>query len=300
MPKVSVIVPSYNSGHFLKEALESALAQTFQDFEILVIDDGSTDQTKSIVEEYVKRYPDKIHYKYQENTGLPGARNTGLRQARGEYIALLDADDKWLEHRLAKTVAAIETDPRIGVAHANIARFDKDGQILDVPKRDAQYLSGWIFKYIFLRNAHVSCPTVLFKKKCCDTLGMFDENLAYLGCEDRELWLRIAKEYKFVYIDEVLAYYRITMNSMSKNMDKMMQARMYVVNKFCPKNGGNQRLRNKAIAKIHRDLADEFLSSQKFSESKREYLTALRHQPFSFWSWVNLMKALLKVKVRYA
>ena len=110
MSKVSILIPSYNNAHYLPQAIDSALNQTFQDFEIIIIDDGSTDNTREIVERYLKRAPDKIRYIYQDNQGLARARNTGLRHARGEYVALLDADDVWLPARLEETVKILDAD----------------------------------------------------------------------------------------------------------------------------------------------------------------------------------------------
>ena len=197
-PKVSIIIPTYNCAHYLSSSIESVLGQTFQDFEIIIIDDGSTDNTKEIVEKYRQDNPDRIRYIYQENQGLACARKTGLRQAKGSLIALLDADDQWLPERLEETVRCMETDETIGLVHANIKRVGPDGAVIDVPKRDQRFLSGDIFDHIFLRKAHISCPTVLFRQSCCDKVGLFDENLARLGCEDRELWLRISRQYRII------------------------------------------------------------------------------------------------------
>ena len=296
MPKVSILIPTYNCRQFIREAIESVLLQTFQDFEILIIDDGSTDGTREVVMPFVKQFPDKIHYIYQENKGLPGARNTGWRKAEGEYIALLDADDKWCPHRLEEGLNIIEKDKAIGLVHANITRISETGEIVDTLKRDARFLSGAIFEHIFLRRADISCPTVLFRKECCQKIGFFDENLRHLGCEDRELWLRIAKEYKIVYLDRVLAYYRLSAGSMSHNAERMLTARHYVVDKFCPA-GQNENLRKKALAKIYRDLGDEFLCSQRYEEARRQYQKSLSFDFVSFWPWLNLLKAILKLKV---
>ena len=300
MRKVSVLVPSYNAARYLSQAIDSALNQTFQDFEIIIIDDGSTDNTREIVERYLKRAPDKIRYIYQDNQGLARARNTGLRHARGEYVALLDADDVWLPARLEETVKILDADSSAGIAHANITRISETGDKLDTPRRDARYLSGYIFENIFLRDAHLSCPTVLFRRKCCEEVGGFDPGLTRLGCEDRELWLRISQKFKIQYIDKVLALYRVSGKSMSQDKEKMMQARMYVIDKFCPADGGNRQLRRKALAKIHHDLGDELLFEQKFKDSQRQYFKSITLNPFSAWSWINFFKALLKIKVNHA
>ena len=221
----------------------------------------------------------------------------GMRNEWGEFIALLDADDYWCRDRLLEEVTLMESDPTIGLVHANVTRVLEKGNYITTPLRDKQFLSGSIFEYLFLRQADISCPTVLFRKSCCDKIGMFDEDLTRLGCEDRELWLRIAREFKIVYIDKVLAYYRVREGSMSRHQQKMAQARYYVVNKFYPE-GSQDPLRKLALARVHKDLGDELLYDQNFTAAKEQYRKALRFAPFSLWPWVNFFKAVLRMKIR--
>jgi glycosyltransferase involved in cell wall biosynthesis len=298
-PKVSVIIPAYNCSQYLTEVIESVLKQTYKNFELIFVDDGSTDNTKNIIQKYIASYPEKIKYFYQENKGLAVARNTGIRNAKGEFIALLDADDKWQPTTLEEEVKILVAESDVGLVHANTIRISDEGKMLYVNKRNKKYLSGSIFKYLFLRKANISCPTVLFRKECCNRVGMFDENLTRLGCEDRELWLRISLKYKIKYIDKVLAYYRVRNNSMSKDETKMLQARYYVVNKFFPEGKNNKTLRAKALANIHRELGDELILKGKFQQAKNQFVTSLRRWPFSIWPWVNLIKATLKFRVKH-
>jgi glycosyltransferase involved in cell wall biosynthesis len=296
MPKVSVIIPTFNCVQYLERAIESALNQTFKDFEILVIDDGSTDNTHDLVKEYIKR-SNQFRYIYQENKGLAVARNTGLQHACGEFIALLDADDAWYPALLEKEVKLLESDSSLGLVHANVTKVSETDEPLTVPARNKEFLTGNIFNHLFLREADILCPTALFRKSCCEEVGDFDVNLTRLGCEDRELWLRIAEKYKIAYIDEPLAYYRVRTNSMSRNNDKMLQARLYVIDKYCT-NNKYPNLKNKALQRIYRDLGDMFLCGQNFSVAKNYYLQSIALSPVTFWPWVNLIKALLKIKVK--
>jgi len=298
MPKVTVLIPSYNAAHFLPISMESALSGTYQDFEIIVVDDGSVDNTKVVVQSFMNKYPGKVHYFWQENKGLAEARNTGIARSKGEYLALLDADDQWLPHRLQEGVKILDQDSSIGLVHGNITNIDADNKEINTPKRNASPPSGSIFDNIFLRKMDIYCPTVLFRRSCCQQVGMFDINLTRLGCEDRDLWLRIAQKYKIVYIDKVLSYYRITPQSMSNNLKKMLEARLYVIDKYCPKDDqSKRRLRNKAISKIYRDRGDGFLLQQDFTNARLEYIQAIKHDPLAFWPWVNGLKALLKYRV---
>jgi glycosyltransferase involved in cell wall biosynthesis len=294
-PKVTVLIPTYNCAKYLPQAVESALKQSYQDFEVLVIDDGSTDDTAAIVRGLTARHPEKVRYIHQENAGLAEARNAGIKAAQGELIALLDADDMWLPERLQKGVAAIEADPSIGLVHANITRISESGDILDTPARVEGTFKGNMFLPIFLRQVHISCPTVMFRKACCEKVGYFDSYLTRLGCEDRDLWLRIAQNYKVVYVPEVLAYYRVSSQSMSQNLDKMTKARLYVVDKYFPQSSGHSRIRNKALAKIFRDIGDLSLLKKQYAAACEQYRRAIKHDPLCFWAWINLGKGILKI-----
>ncbi len=296
MPKVSILIPCYNVAKYLPESMDSVLRQTFQDYEVIIIDDGSRDNIGEIVKQYIADYPQVcIRYLHQENSGLSMARNLGVKHAMGDYLALLDADDKWTPEHLRKSVSVLDEFPEVGLVHANISRFTSSGQDLGVPQRREEFLSGEIFEHIFLRRADISCPTVVFRKSCIESVGPFDANLARLGCEDRELWLRIAQKFKFKYIPEVLAYYRVSPDSMSRNVEKMFAARIYVVNKFFPENF-HHPLRDQALAKIHRDLGDELLVAQQYPVARQEYRKSLAYRPFQFWTWLNLLKTLLIIK----
>jgi len=298
MPKVSILIPSYNSAHFLPISIESALSGTYQDFEIIVIDDGSSDNTQEVMQSFIKKYPHKIRYIWQENKGLAVARNTGIAQAQGEYLALLDADDKWLPCRLQEGVRILDADSSIGLVHGNITYIDINDKEIRTPKRRVQFLNGFIFENIFLRKADIACPTVLFRRTCCQEAGGFDVNLSRLGCEDRDLWLRIAPQCKIAYIDKVLSFYRLTPQSMSQNIDKMTKARLYVIDKYCPQDDQSKySLRNRALSKIFRDRGDGFLLQKDFISACQDYQKAIGYDPFAFWPWVNFIKSLLRRNV---
>lgn len=296
--KVTIITPAFNAEQYLKKTIESVLSQTFSDYEMIIIDDGSTDATKTIAQEYIKRYPQKIKYIYQDNHGLSHARNTGIKAAQGEYIALLDSDDEWFPNRLEESVKAMEADPLCGLVHSNIMRIDTSNEPLEIPVREKQYLSGMIFKELLLRKAHIACPTVLFRKSCLETIGLFDESLIkdQLGCEDRDLWLRLSRKFKICYIDQVLAYYRMSPGSMSRNRERMMKARSYVIEKNVKDLPNADVLKKQAYAVIYKDLADEFLLEGDYEKARANYGQSLKYWPFSFFSLFNYLKSLIRFK----
>ncbi len=299
MPKVSIITAAYNSAAFIKTAIDSVVNQTYQDFELIVVDDGSKDETRKMVECYSKDAKIKIRYIYQENGGPSKARNCAFKEAQGDYIAILDADDSWMPTRLEEGVNVLDSNPDIGFVHANIIGVDESGQAIKSFKRENQYLSGRIFVHLFLRKADIASPTVLFRKSVCDSVGVFDENLTRLGSEDRDLWLRIAQKFEVHYIDQALAYYRIRSQSMSHDYTNMLKGRLYIIDKYTPQGTGNQRLRKQALAKIYRDMGDIFLFEKRFTQANAYYQKAIQYNPLSVWPWFNLLKSKFKLEVNH-
>lgn len=295
MPKVSILTPAYNSAKYLPETIESVLAQTFQDFEMIIVDDGSTDNTKEVVEAYVKNYPGKIRYIYQQNAGPAAARNTAIKNSTGEYLALLDSDDLWFPNRLEEGVKILDTHPEVGLVHSRTKRVIGDIE-MGGSVRQTKYLSGMIYTNLILRKAHISCLTALFRRKCIEDVGIFDEARECIGVEDRELWLRISKKYPVYFIDKDLGIYRIIASGISRNQKRMLEGRQYNLNKHCP-GLKNLPLRHFALARTYKELADEYLEIQNFCEAKKWYKEAIKNWPFYIWPWINYIKCVLKVTV---
>lgn len=219
MPRVSAIVPCYNTAKYLPIALDSIVAQTYPDWEIVLVNDGGSDETPEIAARYRARLGERLQYIYQENRGLAGARNTAIRAARGEFYALLDADDTWLPRRLELGVAKLDANPELGMAHGGIALMDAEGKVFEYPRQDPRLVSGRIAKHIYARRVHLPGNTVLVRRSALDKVGLFDESLR--STEDRDLWFRLALEYKIGYIDEILGYYRRHPGTLTTNSGKM-------------------------------------------------------------------------------
>jgi len=229
-PLVSVITPVFNGATWLAESLDSALAQTCSSLELIVVNDGSTDDSLAIALARA-RTDGRIRVIDQANAGLPAARNRALKEARGAYLALLDADDAWLPNHLLLAMEAFEHDPDLGLVHANIERVDSHGIQIGIPRRNwSQDLDA--FEALALRHEHVSCPTAVFSRAALDMVGGFDPRFTGLGCEDRDLWLRIAARFRIRYIDEVTARYRVHPASMSAASERMALARQMLVAKL--------------------------------------------------------------------
>ncbi|HXM42397.1 MAG TPA: glycosyltransferase family A protein [Bryobacteraceae bacterium] len=295
-PRASVVVPAYNAAAYLPYAIDSVLAQTYADWEIVIVDDGSIDHTRAMVDSYRLKLQDRLQYVYQSNQGVSAARNSGIRAARGEFIALLDADDVWLPQRLERGVAALDADPAVGLVHAKVARIDTRGLVTGQLKVEPKYLSGSIARHIYTRRAHLICTTVMFRKSCLAAAGWFDE--AMQTTEDRDLWFRIALRYKIAYIGEVLAYYRISPTSTTANLERLLQWQLHFVAKH-QKSGAASRLeRLQALGNIYRELGDSLFRGGAVTQSIGSYLRAVGYYPLSVPNVYMLFRAIMDPVVR--
>jgi len=241
IPKVSVVIPTYNCAQYIAEAIESVLNQTYKDFEIIVIDDGSTDNTQEII----KPYLNKIKYIYQQNSGPSAARNRGIKEANGEYIAFLDADDIWLPQKLELQIKFMETYFNIGLTFTDMSFFsDKKGIIKNsflknmkiFNKLCVQSLSSYEKKFsekIFnalIEENFIPTPSVIVKKQCFNKVGLFDETLFVV--EDRDMWLRISLFYDVGFINKPLVLRRFHKKNISVDVEPIFKSRLKVMKKY--------------------------------------------------------------------
>jgi glycosyltransferase involved in cell wall biosynthesis len=228
---VSVLIPNYNQTHYVVEAIESVLRQSYCDYEIIVIDDGSTDNCA----EALAPYSGRIRYVRQENRGLAGARNTGLRVAQGVLIGLLDADDRWAPDFLSTMVNLADSHPDAAVCYCAARSIDPNGdplsQIFGVRPATPDPLYE-----ILLRANFIIPSTVLLRKEPVLDAGCFDETLR--SCEDWDLWLRLLPKHSFIGCGEPLVEYRVHSASLTQDPAGMRQALRSVVEKhFGPEEG---------------------------------------------------------------
>ncbi|PZD73235.1 UDP-Glc:alpha-D-GlcNAc-diphosphoundecaprenol beta-1,3-glucosyltransferase WfgD [Acaryochloris thomasi RCC1774] len=211
MPKVSIIIPAYNSMVFLPETVECVLSQTFSDFELLIVNDGSSD---NIIDWTAQQTDPRICLISQENRGAPIARNTGLEQAKGDYIAFLDSDDLWDSTKLEKQVLLLDKNPDIGVAYVWTRLMDRHGKPLD--RVWASKASGHVWKRIAVQDNMIASGSVpLVRRDCFNVVGGFDPNLR--GQQDWDMWVRLASKYRFGLIPEILSFHRHHQSSMSRS-----------------------------------------------------------------------------------
>ena len=223
MPKVSVIIPTYNRASLLKEAIQSVLDQTYTDYEIIVVDDGSNDNTDEVVSK-LNQSSGKVRYYYQVNSGRSAARNYGISLAKGEYVAFLDADDKFLPDKLYTEVRALEDNPDYGMAYSySIAVDENGGRLRGGSRLPRTKLSGRIYpEMLFFKGTTITTPTVMVRTRVLSEVGGFDETMHI--CEDLDMWRRIARRYKVLQIEEHLSVVRYRNNEQPPLM-KYVQAR---------------------------------------------------------------------------
>ncbi|MFH1390639.1 MAG: glycosyltransferase [Candidatus Margulisiibacteriota bacterium] len=225
-PRVSVIIAAHDHAHFLPDSLGSVKAQTYPDYEVIVVDNGSTDNTKEVVE---KLSWDKLRYHYQQNTGsVAGPRNTGTKLARGEYVAYLDSDDSWYPEKLAKVMRVFADHPEIDLVTHDLLTMvhGKPGDVLRVGPAGKD-----VFRSLLLGNCVLGSATVV-KKRAMDEIGGFDGDKSFVHVEDYEAWLRLAaKGKKFFFLNETLGEYRIHKNNLSHDFQTSFDNEIRVVRK---------------------------------------------------------------------
>lgn len=283
-PLVSVIMPTYNRANYLAEAITSVVEQSYGNFELLIIDNGSTDQTRAIVESY---HDSRIRYFYQENSGSPvSPRNRGFRNARGEIISFLDSDDIWLPDKLLSQVAQFEQFPSVGLVYSDCLLIDHTGRVGGRYSDYHRPHHGQILEPL-LRSNFIPAVSVALRKRMLVEFGYLDE--AYLIAHDLDLYLKIANSYPINYIDRPLAKLRIHDVSLTRNRMTSRMEVMRVVKPWCfGKVGGN--LSSIAKRRIWAFLCFltglELLGVEEGNGVGRSWLKeALRHHPIHPLYW---------------
>jgi glycosyltransferase involved in cell wall biosynthesis len=294
MPTISVIVPAYNAEQTILETITSVQQQTFSDFELIVINDGSTDRTLELLNT-VKDARLKI-FAYP-NGGVSVARNRGITQASGEFIAVLDADDLWTADKLELQLAALQQHPEAGVAYSWAYYMDEQGT--SSQPSEPVYFQGNVYAQLLVNDFVVSCSNCLIRRQAVESVGEFDPEVA--GAADWDYWLRLGLYWPFVVVPKHQVYYRISSGSMQSNVDFMERCNLRVIEKgFQAALPEMQSLKNQSIANTYRYSAHLYLTrvatteaaklaTQKLWMAIRLYPPILRES----WSRNLLIKALV-------
>ena len=288
---VSVVTATYNMGQHVGTAVQSVLDQTYDCLEIHVIDDGSTDNTEKIIKKFT---PDpRVHYHYQDNRGQAAAKNRGIREAKGEYVAFLDADDMWLPKKLEKQLPLFAKSSKIGVVYSDELYMDENNEVLP-EKSKKRYYSGNITESLFLDN-FVNFNSTVVKKECFDRVGVFDESLRM--SIDWDLWLRISTKYHFAYLDEPTFQYRRWAGQMSRNFDVRYECILTVMNKFLRDHRDllSKKTLRKGWAITYFERGWKFREYQnKKMDAFRYFLKSLKEYPAFLPAWKGIAKLGVK------
>ncbi len=211
-PLVSVVIPAYNSARTIQPSIESALGQTVSDLEVVVVDDGSTDSTAAVVAAINDA---RVKFIQQSNGGAAAARNTGIANARGQWIAFLDADDLWLECKLERQLAVLAANPDVLATQTGALFVDDSGSVLEV--RRCVQPANTLLEFLRFRNMPAAMSTWVVKREMFDRMGVFDTELEIL--EEWDMSLRIARYCNPISIAEPLARYRVHPGNRSRNLD---------------------------------------------------------------------------------
>ena len=205
-PRVSVCIPSYNYASYLPETLDSILAQTYPDYEIIVVDDASKDDSQAVAEGYAGRYPNKVRvftHPGRVNKGISATCNLAIEQARGEYLAWLGSDDAWYPEKLARQVDELDLNPGVGLTYSYADIVDSKGE--KTGEKMGRDMTHDLLPMLVAGN-FVPHLTAFHRRACLEKTGYYDETLQY---SDWEMWLKMANYFRFSFIDQPLAMYRV-------------------------------------------------------------------------------------------
>jgi glycosyltransferase involved in cell wall biosynthesis len=280
MPKISVIIPVYNAEETIKETLKSVLSQTFSQFEIIVINDGSQDKTLEIVSRILDPRLKVLSY---PNAGVSVSRNRGISQAAGEYVSFLDADDLWTPDKLETQLKALQANPQAAVAYSWTDWIDESGQFL----RSGGHITvnGDVYAKLLLRDFVESGSNPLIRRQALTEVGGFDESLNLAA--DWDMWLRLAARYEFVAVPSSQILYRVSPNSMSSNVWKMEAESLQIIERaFAVAPESLQHLKREVLGSRYKYLTFKSLEG---TPERKKGLAAVRF----FWQMVRYDRSML-------
>ncbi len=292
-PKVSVIIPTYNRREMVQEAIDSVLAQTYTDYEIIVVDDGSTDGTGEVLQ---ARYGDRIRYMWQENQGESVARNRGIEMSQGEYIAPLDSDDLWVPERLARQVEVLEAHSHVVLTFGQIQHINERGRILSESKSPKLEVEDLTLQALCLDDrAVVSAPiTSLIKREALIRIGGYDKSIR-LG-EDYDLLLRLRLHGTFEFVPKVLGFRRIHQSAQhldhrAMTLDERLKSITTILIRIFDASPQNisGRLRQQALANVYRRNGIMYYATGSPAAGRERLEYAAKLFPSTRWADANFM-----------
>lgn len=287
---VSVIVPVYNRANLVGATLESILAQTYQNIEVIAINDGSTDTSLEVLKAYADKYPDKMTVIDQQNSGQVRARNTGIYHAQGEFIAFLDSDDTWEREKLELQIPLLNSET--GLVYCGINEVDQNNSIIRTVPCEAK-MRGNIYRKLLIRN-RMTGGSVVVSRTALESVGVFDESLQ--AAENWDLWIRIARNFKVNYLNKPLVNYLKHSGNMSSDSDWMSQGAWKVLQKHLPPSSNKGKLRQTyalAYANFHYNEAVMQFGAGNYHQARLSFLQCWRYKPLYQDSGVRMLRSLM-------
>ena len=287
MPKVSVIIPTYNRQYIIVKTIESVLNQSKQDLEVIVVDDGSSDDTRGVVESL---NDSRVRYFYKTNGGAASARNFGLSKAMGEYVAFLDSDDSWPENYLEVMLSYLQRNGAFGAAYSPITILYPDGSITS--RRTTDGKSGWITVDLFKRG-FISPAASVFRSSVWKDF-YFDEALR--TSEDSDAFLRLSMRTQFLFLTDVKPFIKISPDSLSAQVG-VVCTRLLVLERFYYKLGGDKiipsHIARRRLSHACRKIAEDRRRKGGRAAALELYKRAIRHWPIDCRLYLGLLRTLL-------
>jgi glycosyltransferase involved in cell wall biosynthesis len=287
---VSTIITSFNKAPWLAEAIESALSQDYANQEVIVVDDGSSDATREVC----SAFGEQIKFIYQENQGCPAAKNTGIFAARGEFIAILDGDDRWRPGKLTKQVALLRKNTVAGLVYSDRLKFNMDRVTMASNWQKHTPRRGWVLDQLLTDN-FIPVSTVVARRRCLYDAGLF--NPAQRIASDYDLWLRFSRKFQVDYVDEVLMEYRTGIDSIGSRcahkFDQLMTIQSRFVNEYY--GGSYPRPKVIAVATANRleSLGDFQLAQGQQLAAINTYMRACRLDPTRLSRYRSILRGLV-------
>ena len=289
MPRISVIIPTFNRARICRDAVQSVLAQTSPPHEIIVVDDGSEDTTR----EMIAQFGDRVHYIHQDNEGASAARNRGCKAATGEWIALLDSDDLWAPEKLEKQIALLAVCPTAAVCYCNYEYTDMKGCVVDRSNFIAPEAGEGVFAALLAGCPVHPCSVVV--RKACLRAGPFDVSLRY--GEDWDLLADLADKYQFAACPEVLLYVRKHSDGLTSHFeDRWAEDSLRVVERVfsLPSAQRYRRRKPSVIANYAAAAGYGCLCQQRWHDARRWLWRALKARPFHLRAWRCMFRTVVR------
>jgi alpha-1,3-rhamnosyltransferase len=293
-PLISVVIPNHNHGLFVESTIDSVVSQTLTDWELIVIDDGSSDDSVERIGRKLAGLPGDAQVRFipRENRGICCTLNQALILARGVYFAYLGSDDLWEPTKLEKQLKALESEGRnVAAAYTDCYLVDADGRRFDRMGRQYNYRGGDIYRDLICMKFHPPSPTNLFVRKKVILSGGFNESIPI---EDRDIWLRIARSYRIAYLDEPLASFRVHgKNTSTSYPERMTDSNLRTFDWAFRTDPALAPFRRKVLGELQAGTAAAHYASLNFSPARRAAAKALKLNVFNRIAWRILIRSFL-------